>query len=227
METVLITGANRGIGLELTKRFLETGRHVVATAREPDNSTALQAMAVDELTIASLDVADEPSTRNFLVEFGDRRIDILIHNAGVFGGDTQGLGGMDYEAWRAAFEVNTIAPFRLTAGLRDNLRGSERPRVIAISSKMGSLTGESVGSYAYRSTKAAVNKVMQVLAHELAEDGVIVCPMHPGWVRTDMGGESADLSPEESAHGLVTVIDGLQTEHSGRFWMWDGSEHPW
>jgi len=128
----------------------------------------------------------------------------------VYGGDRQDLGDMDYEAWRAAIEVNTIAPFRMVSAFRENLARASRPRVITISSQMGALNRKSKGAHAYRSSKAAVNKLMQVLALDLKDDGIIVCPVHPGYVRTDF-----------------TLTESLSMQQSGRFWTWQGDEHPW
>jgi NAD(P)-dependent dehydrogenase (short-subunit alcohol dehydrogenase family) len=227
METVLITGANRGIGLELTKRFLETERQVIATSRDPQRSRELCALSSPRLTVAALDVVDSDSTFRLQSDLSGQTIDILVNNAGVLGGDRQGVDDMDYAAWIRTFEVNTIAPFRLATAFRPNLCRSDRPRIVALSSQMGSLQRQSVGSYAYRSSKAALNKVMQVLSLELRSEGIVACPVHPGWVRTEMGGSEADISVDESAAGLVTLIDSLTLDHSGRFWTWEGKEHPW
>lgn len=228
METVLVTGANRGIGLELTRQFLEAGYRVVAGCRNPEGADSLSALGTNSnLSIHSLDVTSGESVAALCVSLEGQSIDILINNAGVMGGPRQDVGNMDYDAWMEAFEVNTLAPFRLTDALRDNLIGTERPRVITLSSQMGSLNRQSRGAIAYRSSKAAVNKVMQVLSLELEQDGIIVCPVHPGWVQTSMGGQHADISPEESASGLVKLIESLTKEQSGRFWTWDGQEHPW
>ena len=123
--------------------------------------------------------------------------------------------------------INTIAPMEITQGLLPSLRRSQRPRVITISSQIGALELSGAGWHAYRSSKAAVNKVMQVIAQELRSDGIIVCPVHPGWVQTDMGGPTADLSVEDSASGLFDLITSMTIDHSGRFWTWDGREHPW
>lgn len=228
METVLITGANRGIGLELTKQFLQAGRQVLATCRDPAAASELTVLGADpQLSIRALEVTDEASVTRLIQDLGEQRIDVLINNAGIMGGERQSLNDMDYAGWSRAFEVNTIAPFRLVTALREHLLRAERPRAVTLSSQMGALSRQSTGSHAYRSSKAAVNKVMQVLALELAEDGIIVCPVHPGWVRTDMGGSTADLSVAESAAGLFDLINSLTAEHSGRFWTWEGKEHPW
>ena len=227
METVLVTGANRGIGLELSRRFLESKRQVIATSRDLEHSAELGALSSPDLTVERLDVTDSASISRLRSKLSGHTIDILVNNAGVFGGEHQGIDDMDYAAWIRTFEVNTIAPFRLATAFRPHLCRSNRPRVVALSSQMASLHRQSVGSHAYRSSKAALNKVMQVLSLELRPQGIVVCPVHPGWVRTEMGGSEADISIGESAEGLVALIDSLTLEHSGRFWTWEGKEHPW
>jgi NAD(P)-dependent dehydrogenase (short-subunit alcohol dehydrogenase family) len=152
---------------------------------------------------------------------------VLINNAGVMGPDDQDVAAMDYAAWMDTLAVNVLGPFRLTTALLPNLMKSANPRVVTLTSIMGSLSRDSSGYYAYRSSKAAANKVMRLLAHDLADDRIVVCPVHPGWVKTEMGGPSAELTAEESAHGLLRLIDGLTPAHSGRFFQWDGAELPW
>lgn len=228
METILITGANRGIGLELTKRFLAAGNKVIATCRHPEHYPELVDFANSpSLAVCPLEVTDNRSVNHLCSELGEQTIDVLINNAGIMGGNHQSIDDMDYSAWIEAFEVNTIAPFRLITALQDNLQRSKRPRAVTLSSQMGSLNRKSKGSFAYRSSKAAVNKVMQVMSMELEAMGIVVCPVHPGWVRTDMGGDAADISVEESGAGLIKLIDSLTMAHSGRFWTWQGEEHPW
>lgn len=228
METFVITGANRGIGLELTKLCLEAGRRVVATCRDPQAAGALRALAgEDRLRLCPLEVTDGESVERFRSRLGDETVDVLVNNAGVLGGAHQDIADMDYDEWRHTFEVNTMAPFRMATALLPNLRRSRRPRIVTLSSQMGSLSRRSTGMHAYRSSKAAVNKVMQVLAAELEQNGIIVCPVHPGWVRTDMGGSQAEISPQESAAGLFDLIESMTMAHSGRFWTWRGEEHPW
>ena len=228
METVLITGANRGIGLELVKSFLGAGNHVIATCRQPGDAEDLCSLQADSnLTVYELEVTDGESVEQLRRELDGQPLDVLINNAGIMGGVRQSLDDMDYAAWIEAFEVNTLAPFRLITTFQENLLRSKRPRAITLSSQMGSLSRKSKGSYAYRSSKAAVNKVMQVLSMELEAGGIIVCPVHPGWVRTDMGGTSAYISAEESGAGIFKLVEGLTMEQSGRFWTWDGEEHPW
>lgn len=228
METVVITGANRGIGLALVKRFLQENTQVIATCRDPAEAKELQALSSNQhLRIYPLIVNDAQSLAHFAEELDGRPIDILINNAGVLGGEKQSLNDMDYTAWAEAFEVNTIAPFRIIAALAENLQHSRQPRIINVSSQMGALTSQSTGHHAYRSSKAALNKVTQVLALELDSQGIIVCCVHPGWVQTDMGGVDAQLTPQESASGLFNLISSLSMQQSGKFITWEGEELAW
>ncbi len=229
METVLITGANRGIGLALVSRYLAAGNHVLATCRSPDLATDLKSLQEQnaKLEVLPLETTSEVQTQKLAAHLSGRPIDVLINNAGVMGGDRQGLKNMDYAAWADAFAVNTMAPFRLSVALLENLLAAERPRIITVSSQMGALARQSKGALIYRSSKAAANKTMQVMALELEAQGVIVCPVHPGWVQTDMGGAQADITPAQSADGLYQLIAQLDASKSGRFWSFDGSEHPW
>lgn len=228
METIVITGANRGIGLELTRLFLQAGKRVIAGCRQLDKAEALRKLP-GQLEIVHLDVADAASVTAFCKRLDGQALDVLINNAGVWGGPRQDSDDMDYAEWLRTFEINTVAPYRLATTLLSNLKLGKRPRIVTVSSQMGSLSlkGMGIDRYIYCSSKATVNKVMKVLAEELEDDGIIVCLVHPGWVRTDMGGAHADLSVEESGGGLFTLIDGLTLAQSGHFWRWDGSEHPW
>lgn len=226
METIVITGANRGIGLELTKQYLQAGKHVVAGCRHPDKAEALGKLG-GKLDVVALDVASESDVAALVAHLNGEAVDVLINNAGVWGGEHQGLLDMDYAEWLRTLEINSVAPLRVTAALLPNLKRGKRPRVIAISSQMGAFAMKGAGMYAYRSSKAAVSKVMQTLAEELAPDGIIAIPVHPGWVQTDMGGPNAQLPAHDSVGGLVRLIENLRPEQSGRFWRWDGSEHPW
>jgi len=228
MKNVLITGTNRGIGLELTKRYLGEGNRVFATCRNPD--TAVDLIALDEnknLNILALDVTDEEYISKASRSIGDEPIDVLINNAGVRGGDIQSFDSLDANAWMDTFSVNTIGPMRVANSFLENLKKGNQPRLIAISSQMGSLNRKGQGSYYYRSSKAALNMAMQLMARDLNQFGIIVCPVHPGWVRTDMGGSGADISVSESGTGLKNLIDTLTMKQSGRFWTWEGVEHEW
>ena len=229
METIVITGANRGIGLELARYFLAEGKRVIAGCRDPKTAEALAALAVSEdIEVYKLDVADDASVAEFCARVGMETVDVLINNAGIMGGDKQDLNNMDYAAWLHTFNVNTLGPFRLATCLLPNLKRAARPRIVTISSQMGAFGLQmGTGSYAYRSSKSAVSKVMQVLALQLKGDNIIVCPVHPGWVRTDMGGTHAEVPASESAAGLGRLIGKMTMEQSGRFWTWEGVEHTW
>ena len=226
MDTIVITGANRGIGLELSKLFLSAGHKVVAGCRDPESASALRKLASSEqLTIFPLDVSSESSVSEFSRLCTEYKVDVLINNAGVLGGTKQSVDEVDYSAWLDTFRINTMAPLQLALEFRPMLRKSHNPRVVTISSQMGALSRKSKGSFAYRSSKAAVNKVMQVLALEL--DDIVCCPVHPGWVRTDMGGADADISVHESAKGIVALVTNMNLAMSGTFYSWDGTELDW
>ena len=228
MATVLITGANRGIGLGLAARFLSAGWRVIACCRAPERATALRALAPHpELTIHVLDVTSGESIDALVAALGTTTLDVLINNAGINPAKPASAADLDYDAWREALEVNAIAPFRISVALRACLQRSSRPRVITISSQMGSFAKNSAGSVAYRTSKSAANKAMQLLALEFQSDKIVVCPVHPGWVQTDMGGVGAEISVAESADGLFSLIDRVTMKESGRFFTWDGREHPW
>jgi len=231
METVLVTGANRGIGLELTRQYLKKQTRMIATCRAPEHAQSLDELKQlhgNALEVVALEVTDEASVRGLAEKLKGETIDVLINNAGVSGGKQQDLHAMDYAWWAHTLEVNTIAPFRVTVALLENLRRSRHPRVITLSSQLGSmLRPTTTGYYIYRSSKSAVNKVMQGLAVDLRSQNIIVCPVHPGWVQTEMGGANADLMVEQSASGLVQLIGRLTLADSGRFFKWNGEEHPW
>ena len=227
MAVVVITGASRGIGLELTAQLLRRGDSVVATYRDEPGKQRLVALGfVSTLTLRQLDVRDEASVAAFAASLAGP-IDVLVNSAGVMGPEHQRIESTDYAGWLDTLLVNVHGPFRVTTALLPRLRQSSNARVITLSSIMGCLSRKSAGYYAYRSSKAAVNKVMQLLANELRGEGIVACPVHPGWVRTEMGGYDAELSVEESARGLIALLDGLTLERSGRFWQWNGTELPW
>jgi NAD(P)-dependent dehydrogenase (short-subunit alcohol dehydrogenase family) len=230
METVLITGANRGIGLELASRYAAAGNRVLACCREPAKATKLQALAKSRkgLTIHGVHVADGKSVAALAAEIRTAPIDIMINNAGMSGpdGTKQSLANMDFDGWAETFAVNTIAPLRMLQTFRRNLKAGKNPRAITITSQMGALSLNMPVMFAYCSSKAAVNKVMRMASVELAGDGIAVGLIHPGWVRTDMGGAAAPLSIAESVSGLVDVIETPQTAKH-RFLDYQGAELPW
>jgi len=227
METILITGASRGIGFEMTRLLVEDGRSVIATCRNPNAAIELRGLDDSNLNIHQLEVTDSNSIESLKLALSGVQIDVLINNAGEMGSKQQSIDDMDIDAWRHTFDVNAIAPFQISMSLLKNLKLSSRPRIISVSSQMGALSRVSSGAYAYRSSKAALNKVMQVIAKDLESENILVCPIHPGWVQTDMGGPSADITVNESAAGIIRFMDSMASEQSGRFWKWNGEEHPW
>jgi NAD(P)-dependent dehydrogenase (short-subunit alcohol dehydrogenase family) len=227
MATVMITGANRGIGFELTKRYAQAGNDVIACCREPKKAGELNAL--DHVQVCGVHVSNGDSVAALKAEIGDRAIDLLINNAGAPGPapPQQSALEMDYDGWAEAFAVNTMAPFRMLQTFRENLKAAEVAKVITITSQMGALDLNWPLMYAYCSSKAAVNKIMRMVSLELAADGTVVALIHPGHVKTEMGGASAEIEVEESAAGIMSVIEGLSLEGTGCFMKWNGEVHPW
>jgi NAD(P)-dependent dehydrogenase (short-subunit alcohol dehydrogenase family) len=229
MPNVLITGANRGIGFELARLYAEGGDNVVAFCRSPQSAQELYELAKragGRLSVRPMDVGDENSIRAAADAVGERPIDVLINNAGIRGGNNQSLEHTDTADWLEAFKVMTIGPFRVVQAFLKNLSVAENPKVVTITSQLAATTWPTGGFYSYASTKAAVNRVMLGLARDL-KDQVIVTLIHPGWVKTDMGGASADITPQESAAGIRNVIASLSKADSGKFYKWNGDIHPW
>lgn len=229
MPTVLVTGANRGLGLEFCRQYLAAGWNVLACCRAP--ATALEALppAPGRLTVHRLDVADFAAIDAFANGIEGTPIDVLINNAGLYG-DTRErpFGALDYARWADVLRVNTLAPVKLTEALFDNLKAGRGKLVAAVSSLMGSMTDNgSGGSLLYRSSKAALNAAMKSLSIDLRPAGIGVLILHPGWVRTDMGGCDAPTLPAESVAGMRQVIAGYTPAMSGRFVDFRGSELPW
>lgn len=230
MPTVLITGANRGIGLELAKHYAGEGWRVIATCRDPENADALAefAGAHEQVGVHRLDVADASSVAALKQQLGDTPIDLLFNNAGRLGNrERQRFGHIDYDSWRAELEVNLLGPTRMVETFVDNVAASDGKQVAVVSSSVGSLADASGGLYAYRTSKAAVNMAVRAMASDLAARGISVFTFHPGWVRTDMGGSSAPVTAKDSAAGLANVIAGLGPQDTGRFMRYDGGEMDW
>ena len=225
MPTLLVTGANRGLGLALLRTFAADAWRIHACCRQPDKAKDLKAVAGD-IRVHRLDVTDGLRVAGLARELADEPVDILINNAGVYGPRT-GFGETDYDDWSKVLAVNTLAPLRLVERFVEHVGRSGRKLIVNVSSRMGSVSQNAGGAYVYRSSKAALKSVTKGLAADLAERGITVVAVHPGWVQTDMGGAEADISAEESAGGLRRVIDGLTPEDSGRFLNHDGTEIPW
>ena len=231
MPSALITGANRGLGLEFARQYLADGWNVYAACRDPNSASELQRLvnASDgKLQILALDVTDPASVKAVAAELDGQAIDLLLNNAGVGGARSQTIGNFDYEAWAKVLDVNTMGPMRVAEAFVDNVARSERKLIVTLTSGMGSLADNtSGGSIAYRSSKAAVNMVMRSLAIDLAPRGITCVVVNPGWVRTDMGGPNATLEPSESISQMRRLIATLGPEQSGKFFNHTGREYPW
>jgi len=232
----LVTGANRGLGLELVRQYSAEGWAVLACCREPAAATGLRSLADEtgRVDLHALDVSDLEATDALAARLHGRPIDVLVANAGIYSvapgrrdDAGQRLGDMDFAAWERVLRVNTLAPFKLAEAFADSVAASEHKKIAIVTSGMGSIGSTPGGFYAYRSSKAAVNMVGASLARDLSTRGVLVALLSPGWVRTRMGGPSAELSPEESVRGMRARIAELDADRSGRFQSWDGSERPW
>ncbi|MDH3283128.1 MAG: SDR family oxidoreductase [Acidobacteriota bacterium] len=221
--TVVITGANRGLGLELARQFGAKGYRVVGTARKPEAAKELRALGA---RVEQLDVADSESVRALAARLGELSVDVLVNNAGILVREG-GIEEIDVDSIARSFEVNSLGPMRVTQALLPHLRLGKKKLVVQITSRMGSIAQNEGGYYAYRASKAALNMLNRSLAAELGGEGFTCVVLHPGWVRTDMGGPNARLSPEESVSGIIRVMDGLTREDSGRFFDHSGEELPW
>ena len=222
--TVLVTGANRGIGLEYARQFSAKGYTVIGTARDPDDAKDLSAVAK---RVEQLDVADAASVAALARRLDGVAIDILVNNAGMFDRRDVSVETVDFPTMERTFAVNTLGPLRVVQALMPNLRKGERKLIVNMSSQLGSIENSNGRWYAYRASKAALNQVNKVLSAELGPEGFICTVMHPGWVRTDMGGSNATYSPEESVSGLIAVIEKLRPADNGRFFDFKGNPIPW
>ena len=227
MPTVFITGASRGLGLEFARQYCTDDWRVIATCRDPAKAETLSAIG-GGLRIAALDVDDGASIASLAEKLKGESIDVLINNAGIFGPKDLTRDNVDYDAWGRVFRTNVMGPLAVSSALLSNVENSEGKSIATVTSRMGSI-GDTTGGeeYIYRSSKAAVNMVMTCLANELAGDGVKVVLLHPGWVKTDMGGPDAAIDAKESVTGMRTVIAGLKESDSGGFLNYDGTEIPW
>ncbi len=227
MPTYLITGANRGIGLEFARQLSRRPETtIIATARRPSEATELSRLVHE---VHALDVADEGGISALGARLKDRPggIDVLINNAGV-SSDQKSIGSLTQAELRRVFDINAFAPMLLTRAVLPCLRAGTRRTVFNITSALGSIAGNTGGSsYAYRASKAALNMLTVSLSHELRGEGFCCVVAHPGWVQTDMGGTQAPLTPEQSVSAMLKVIDGLKPEDTGRFFNYDGKPIAW
>ena len=228
--TILITGANRGIGLEFTRQFAEDGWQVLACCRNPADAGQLQTLGEQypAIELHALDVTDYQQMAALADQLGNRPIDILLSSAGIFGSKGVALGEVDAQEWRQVLEVNTIAPLMLVQTFVEQVAASQQKLIAVISSKVGSIADNSSGgNYIYRSSKTAVNQVVKNLSIELADRGISAICLHPGWVKTDMGGPNAEISTAESVAGLKSILQSAGLAQSGQFIEFDGNSIPW
>lgn len=224
--TVVITGANRGIGLEFARRFGADRWRVHAAVRDPDSAEDLKALDGD-VVVHPVDVTSDLQVREFADSLAGAPVDLLINNAGIIGPRGLTLDDMDFGAWVEVLRVNVLSPVRMLGALLPNLEAGGRKMVVNITSRMGSIGTAGGGSYVYRSSKAALNAAMKNIALDLADRGLTVVMIHPGWVSTDMGGASAPVTPEDSVTGMLSLIDSLGPSDTGRFFDYQGETIPW
>jgi NAD(P)-dependent dehydrogenase (short-subunit alcohol dehydrogenase family) len=231
MPTTLVTGANRGLGLEFVRQYAAEGWQVYAACRAPDEAAELKKLATGaagRIRVLPMDVTDAASVRAAAAALKGEAIDLLLNNAGVGGPPGQQLGNLDYAAWARVLDANTLGPMRVAEVFLENVARSRDKRIVTITSGMGSIADNtSGGRYAYRSSKAAVNMVMKSLSVDLVARGITCVVLNPGWVRTDMGGFGGKLSPAESIRAMRSVIATLKPEDSGKFLNYDGKDFPW
>jgi NAD(P)-dependent dehydrogenase (short-subunit alcohol dehydrogenase family) len=231
-ERIVVTGANRGLGLELVRCYRERGDEVWAGCRRPDDATELRGLTDHVLP---LDLGDEPSIDRVALAVGDLPVDVLINNGGV---DARAFGvpegerdvlQLSGEHFLEEMRINALGPLLLARALLESLRRAPKARIVNVSSQVGSMVvaarmGRDIG---YTASKAALNMVSVKLAGRLRDDGIVAISMHPGFLRTDMGGAGADLDPADAAHTIAATIDALTIAETGSFLRWDGTVHPW
>ena len=232
MTTLLITGANRGIGLEFCKQYAAAGWRVLACCRDPGRADALNKLAAqypDLIKVHALDVTSHVQIGQLARMLADEAIDLLINNAGVYpASDKRGFGDTDYLEWMDAFNINTMAPLKMVESFVQQIARSELKLIVTITSQMGSIDDNgSGGSYLYRSSKAAANMVVKSLAVDLKDKGITSVAFNPGWVKTDMGGPNAMIRVEQSVSDMCKVIAGLTVADTGKFIGNDGLVIPW
>jgi NAD(P)-dependent dehydrogenase (short-subunit alcohol dehydrogenase family) len=234
MSTILITGANRGLGLEFVRQYAADGWDVIATSRNPDKSEELQQLKKknNKVALQALDVAISKSVEALAHALSGRAIDLLVLNSAIYTRKGNKIGEIDFDAWREALETNLLGAVRVAEALLENVAASKRKQIAAISTGMGSMQAlkATIGFgavYQYRTGKAALNMAMSILAKELEPRGISVVIFDPGWVQTDMGGANAALTPEESIGGMRRALAGDPMSLTGKFVGYDGGTRPW
>ena len=228
---ILVTGASRGIGLEMVRYAMNKGWDVLACCRHPqraDNLLSMAQLSNGRVSVHIVDMAELATIQALAYELRHEKIDMLINNAGVYGSDSNSFGEVDARDWSETFKVNTIAPMKMSEAFIEQLSIGQHKVIACLSSKMGSMSDNtSGGSYIYRSSKAALNAVVKSMSIDLIDKGVKCVALHPGWVKTDMGGPNAEITSKESVSNMFTTLLSLKKEDSGRFIDIDGADIPW
>ena len=228
MSSVLVTGANRGLGYEFVKQYSEKGFNVFACCRNIGHAKNLTELVVasSNIKIYELDVSNIKSIKILSEQLQDKKIDVLINNAGIY--RSSSVGNINYDEWLESFKINTIAPYQIIENFLDQIINSDLRKVISITSKMGSIDDNtSGGSYIYRSSKTALNSMMRSLTYDLKNQGIATLTLHPGWVRTDMGGPGGWIDAFESVQGMIKQIDKLTIDDSGKYLDYAGKYINW
>ena len=226
MATVLVTGASRGIGSELVKQYSADGAEVIACVRDTAAAPGLDGVK-GNARVVQMDTGSPESIAAAAAQVGDQALDVVINNAGYVGGAKQGIDDVDLDEWHRTLDINTIGPLLIARAFKANLAASGDGKLMNVTSQLAASTWPFGGMLVYSSTKAALSKVAQILALDWKEDPITVALVHPGWVRTDMGGPNAEISAEESASGIRALIAGMTKADSGKFYKWNGDIHPW
>ena len=223
----VVTGANRGIGLEFVRQLTARGEDVDATARDPEQAQELQALSRPggRLRVYRLDVADDASVAAFAEQLAPGPVDVLINNAGVSG--IKGGEAIDPPDILRVFNVNAAGTLRVVRALLPRLRAGKGRKIVNVTSHLGSIADATGGRFAYRLSKSALNMATRVLAEDLRGEGFRTVALHPGWVQTRMGGSGAPVTPEQSVRGMLRIVDGLTAEQSGKVFEFQGRELPW
>jgi len=240
MPTILITGTSRGLGLECVRQYAAADWQVLACARRPADSVDLVALAADypqRIRLLTLDVTDHAAVDRLAVALEATPIDVLLNSAGTMGSGSfarDGLafgsfGNSDFEDWAQVFRLNVLGSMKMAEAFVMHVARSEQKKIVTLTSMLGSVANNRIGGlYAYRASKAAVNAIMKSMSIDLAKShGIAATALHPGWVRTELGGPNADIDAATSVAGMRRVIDALTLANAGRFWVYDGSELPW
>jgi len=227
MATIAITGAARGIGLELTRQYAAAGDQLLAFCRNPQKADALNRLAAEtgKVRVIAMDVADDASVKRAAAEAGDASIDVLVNVAGISGPSRPELEASDWAMWQESFNVMTMGPLRVLQAFLPRMQAGAK--VINITSQIAASTWPTGGFYAYGAAKAGLNRMMRSVAIDLRDRGIIVGLVHPGWVQTDMGGPNAEITSQESAEGIRKVTQAWTLDRSGDFLKWNGETHPW